>query len=87
MSRIQVRLTESQAAALKRLAKARGCSVAEIVREGVAHVLASATAHSDENQQARALAASGRFRSGRDDIAERHDAYLDEDLDCLGPND
>jgi len=80
MVRTQVQLTESQASALKRLAEARGCSMAELVREGVELVLRSSAQMSDEERRRRAFAACGRFRSGHGDVAERHDEYLDGDF-------
>ena len=78
MIRTQVQFTEQQFSLLKRLAAARGVSVAELVRNGV-DLLLDAAKHAPETDRARrALAVAGRFRSGRHDVARRHDRYLAE---------
>lgn len=80
MVRTQIQLTESQAAVLKRLAERRGCSVAELVRQGVEHVIKTADGPSAEELRAKALAASGTFHSGLRDVSRQHDDYLAEDF-------
>lgn len=80
MIRTQIQLTEIQAASLKRLAERRGCSVAELVREGVEHVIRSAGGPSVAELRAKAIAASGRFHSGLGDVSREHDDYLAEDF-------
>ena len=76
MIRTQVQFTEQQLSLLKRLATARGVSVAELVRNGV-DLLLDAAQHAPETDRARrALAVAGRFRSGRNDVARHHDRYL-----------
>lgn len=78
MIRTQVQFTEQQFSLLKRLAAARGVSVAELVRNGV-DLLLDAAQHAPQTDRARrALAVAGRFRSGRHDVARRHDRYLAE---------
>lgn len=76
MIRTQVQLTEEQARALKELAVKREVSMAELVRQAVNLLLQSSARLDREERRRRAIAAAGRFRSGRSDIAERHDDYL-----------
>lgn len=77
MIRTQVQLTEVQAAELRRLAARSGVSVAELVRRGVEPLLRGDGADALDACYARALAAIGRFHSGRDHVADEHDAELD----------
>jgi Arc/MetJ-type ribon-helix-helix transcriptional regulator len=77
MVRTQIQLTEEQARRLKRRAAQRGVSMATVIRQAVDRVLAD---DDRESKRQRALSAAGKFRSGRSDIAERHDDYLAEDL-------
>jgi len=79
MAQIEVPMTDEQMAALADLAKRRGVSLPELVREGVASLLRSAAAPPDGERQRRALAVVGRFRSGRGDLSGRHDHYLAEE--------
>jgi Arc/MetJ-type ribon-helix-helix transcriptional regulator len=77
MVRTQIQLTEEQAEGLRRLATAQGVSMAELVREGVDHVL-------EGDQRARAweqaLSVVGKYKdpAGEEAVAEDHDRYLDE---------
>jgi hypothetical protein len=79
MVRIQIRLTESQAQSLRKLARRCGLSVAELVRRGVDQVLASGLSADVDQEKRKAIAVAGRFRSGRRDVSARHDHYLAED--------
>lgn len=81
MVRTQVQLSEDQLFRLKSLAARRGTSLAELVREGVDHVLTTADAQADDERRRRALAVAGRFRSGVSDLATEHDRYLAEAQD------
>lgn len=76
MVRTQVQLTDDQMRTLKRLAAERGISVAELVRQGVDLLVRHAGVGNHEEQRRRALAATGRFRSGLGDLATEHDRYL-----------
>ena len=76
--RTQVQLTEEQLRRLKRLAADRDVSIAELVRNGVDTILDAAESGSQTDRTRRALAALGRFRSGRCDVAREHDRYLAE---------
>jgi hypothetical protein len=63
---------------LKRLAAERGVSMAELVRQSVDLFVRSVGLADDQEQRRLALAIAGRFRSGRGDLAAKHDRYLDE---------
>jgi len=76
MTRTQIQLPEEQARRLKQLAVAQGRSMADLIREGVALVLARSGQPDEAERRERALAVAGRFRSGVGDIAEKHDEYL-----------
>jgi len=76
--RTQIQLTEEQARALKELAHREGKSVAELTRQAIDYWLQIVGSVSVEERHRRALAAVGRFRSGRTDISKRHDEYLAE---------
>jgi len=75
MIRRQVQLREDQWQALRRLAARQGVSVSELLRRSVDTWLRSQQGAVVDRRQ-RALAAIGRFRSGRQDVAERHDAHF-----------
>ncbi|HEY3353180.1 MAG TPA: ribbon-helix-helix protein, CopG family [Polyangia bacterium] len=79
MVRTQIQLPEAQHAALKALAAKHHVSVAEMIRRGVEQILALDHGPSTDERRRRALAAAGRFSSGRRDISARHDEYLAED--------
>lgn len=78
MVRTQIQLSEDQAANLKRLAALRGTSMAEIIRQAVDRFTSAPDAGAIAERKKRALAAVGRFRSGRSDVSARHDDYLAE---------
>ena len=78
MVRTQVQITEQQAAQLRKRAADEGTSLAEIVRRSIEVYLKASGAVADRERRQRALRASGRFRSGKRDLSERHDKYLAE---------
>lgn len=78
MVKTQVQLPEDDLAALRRLAAEQGVSVSELVRRGVKHILGSNQAPSREELWRRARAAAGKYRSGKHDVARRHDHYIAE---------
>ena len=80
MVRTQIQLTEEQARSLKRLAAARQVSIAQLIRQGVDTVLQSGMGIDLDEKRRRAVAAAGKFRSGRRDISQKHDTYLAEAL-------
>jgi len=69
MVRIQIQLTERQA-------KAHGISTAELIRRAISLLLGSTIMVDESEKRARALRVVGRFRSGRHDISQKHDAYF-----------
>jgi len=81
MERVQIQLSAEQLAALRRRSGSTGRSVAALVRDAVGQwIAADERADARAGQIERALGVIGRFHSGRGDIAEAHDRYLDEAL-------
>lgn len=79
MERTQISLTSSQARELRRIARARGTSMAALIREAVDRTY---TDGSDATARwRRALDSVGGFRSDRSDVAERHDDALVDAFD------
>ena len=78
MIRTQIQLPEAQVATLKQLAVQQHVSMAELIRKAIDLFTASPEIESMKERRQRALAAAGRFHSGCNDIAERHDDYLSE---------
>jgi plasmid stability protein len=76
--RTQVRLTETQFAALRERARGSGRSMAALVREALDAWVAKDRAH----RVNKALAVVGRFRSGLGDLAENHDEYFVEAVEA-----
>lgn len=74
MIRLQVQLTEAQAAALRRLAQRRGVSIAALVREAAQALIERGELEADPRARAREVV--GRYSSGRGDIAREHDREL-----------
>ncbi len=77
MLRTQIQIEEDQIEWLRAEARARGVSVSQLIREGVA-LFRTQEEHFPEDKKKRALAAVGRFSSGISDVSERHDDYLAE---------
>ena len=67
----QIYLRQDQMAALRQIAEKRGVSIAELVREGVDHLLVSLPVEDDP-----LLDIVGLGDSGLGDLAEKHDEYL-----------
>ena len=78
MVRTQIQLTEAQAKKVKEIADHRGVSMAEVIRDAIDGVIRSKGGALLEDRRARALEIVGKFRSGRKDVAKKHDAYLAE---------
>lgn len=74
MVRAVVQLTDEQFSALNAMSARQRRPVEELVREGVESLLAQRSTSSDARR--RALAASGRFRSGLRNLARQHNRYL-----------
>ena len=77
MVRTQIQLTEKQSKALKKIASEKHVSLAELIRQGVSTIMKTGEVSIEERKE-RAIAAAGRFRSGKKDISARHDEYLAE---------
>jgi predicted DNA-binding protein len=87
MIRTQIQLTEEQSARLREVSRRAGVSTAEIIRRSIDRYLAvSAEAGQRPADRLEALKVVGRFRSGLDDVASRHDDYLDEAYAPLSPS-
>ena len=78
MIRAQIQLTEDQARILKALAAKRKSSVAELIRQSVDNLIRETSEVDMAERRQRAIAAAGRFHSGRTDISTHHDDYLTE---------
>jgi replication initiation and membrane attachment protein DnaB len=77
MVRTQIQLTEEQSKTLKKIAGKKHLSVAELIRQGVSTLMKTGEVSMEERKE-RAIAAAGRFRSGKKDVSVRHDDYLAE---------
>ena len=74
MVRTQIQLTEAQARELRRISETKGVSIASLIRELVDTSLMAPR----EARFARAMAAAGRFSSGKgNNVSEEHDAELE----------
>ena len=75
MVRTQIQLTAAQAEGLRRLARRRGVSMAQLIRESVDQTL---EATDRDVLWERAFAVVGKYvdKDGATDVAERHDEYL-----------
>lgn len=86
MVRVMVQLTEEQVTTLKKMAKVRKASVAQLVRESVTIYVTSSTLTAErEEKRRRALAGlekikKARFKDieGKTDVSKNHDKYLEE---------
>lgn len=78
MVRTQIQLTEVQASTLKRLARSRQLSMAELIRQAVDNLIETSTMGNIDDMRKKALEAVGRFGSGKRDISKEHDKYLAE---------
>ncbi len=83
MIETQVQFTEEQMQRLRELAAERGLSVAEVVFRAAIASLGQSEGTDQAEKRRRALAIVGAFHSGKADISDRHDDYLDEGFgDC-----
>ncbi len=65
MVRTQIQLTDRQAALVRQTAAERHISMAEAIRQGIDLLLQQKIAPAHDQRVQRALAAAGRFHSGR----------------------
>jgi hypothetical protein len=80
MVRTQVQLTPQQAEAVKRMARERGVSMAEIIRQSVDVYVARGPTPAPSELRKRALSIIG-IAHGPTDLSERHDDYVGEAFD------
>lgn len=79
MVRTQIQLTDEESRKAKRLAAKHKVSVAELIRRSLDRTLREEVIPPDDEEiRRRAIAAVGAFRSGHNDVSERHDDYLVE---------
>lgn len=78
MVRIQVQLTEEQAAKVRALAEAEGASVAEIVRRSINQYIQSPLPDDWLERRQRTLELVGKYASDATDVSVEHDRYLAE---------
>ncbi|MCK5420570.1 MAG: ribbon-helix-helix domain-containing protein [Deltaproteobacteria bacterium] len=78
MVRTQIQITEELSSLLKKIAAQRSISIAELIRQGIDFYLRIHDTVSLEERRKRAVAAAGRFRSGRSDLSTKHDKHLAE---------
>jgi hypothetical protein len=78
MIRAQVRLTDTQLQALRRLSANTGKSIAELIRNGIDQYVAGRRIPTAEDRTARAIGVAGVFGSGMADVSAGHDRHLAE---------
>ena len=78
MIRTQIQITEEQANRLKQMAAAQGRSIADLIREAVDRLTGDDEAAARGERMKGVAKAFGKFRSGRRDLADGHDAHFAE---------
>ncbi len=78
MIRTQIQITEEQAQALKEIARERGISMAELIRQSIDGFIRARNQPTLEERRRRALSIIGIASSGVSDLATEHDRYLAE---------
>ena len=81
MVRTQIQLTERQTQRLKALAKQRGVSMAELIRQSIDSLLDSPEIIDHEERKRRALSIVGIAGPDVPDLSTNHDYYLEEAYD------
>ncbi|MFH0925294.1 MAG: CopG family transcriptional regulator [bacterium] len=75
----EIQLTEEQMTSLKKEAQRKHISISILIQECISKNIVSKPPPIDKEKiWKRALAISGRFRSGLKDLSTNHDEYLDE---------
>jgi len=79
MLRTQVQFTEDQYRKIRSLARRRGVSISQVVRESVDRHLDAETYDAD-SLYARVAEVVGKYddREGREDLSSNHDEFLDD---------
>jgi hypothetical protein len=75
MIRTQIQLEASTYEEMKKTAKHLGCSIAEFARKCIEENLQKSRLN---ERWERSLEVAGRYRSGKGNLAEKHDAYLSD---------
>lgn len=75
MIRTQIQLEVGDYERLKREAARLSCSVSALVRESVKQKLSEGEAKAAQRS---VMELAGKYKSGLNDLAENHDAYLDD---------
>lgn len=75
MIRTQIQFEEADYERLKREAGRQACSISAFVRESVKQKLSESEAKAGQGS---VMELAGKYRSGQDDLAENHDAYLND---------
>jgi hypothetical protein len=78
MVRTQIQLPEKQMKRIKELARTRGISMAELIRQGMEYYLDLQGPVDPTERVERAIQAAGSFGSGQSDVSQEHDRYLEE---------
>lgn len=78
MIRTQIQLTEVQARSLKKIARKKDVSMAELIRQSVDALINAQATDARDGQWERSLSVIGGYRSGAADAAREHNRYLDE---------
>ena len=78
MIRMQIQLTEGQQTALRAISRSTGRSMADLVREGLDHVVSARPRPNRKEQIERAIRLAGQFSSGSSDGSRNHDRHLAE---------
>lgn len=78
VKRTQVQLTEDQAERLLEVARARGESVAEVIREAIDRLLSVRPTMTRAECLERAASVIGKYSGDGSPVSEDHDRYLDE---------
>jgi len=76
MIRTQIQLTEEQSRKLKKIARTKDVSVAELIRRSVDRFLEAQADPSYEERKRRVLELAGKYASGVSDTSVHHDEYL-----------
>ena len=78
MIRTQIQFTREQWEALKKLAAARGISVAEVVRQSVDQLIRSPENRGIDEYRRLSVEIVGKYQSGLADVSTNHDKYFSE---------
>ncbi|NIA28791.1 MAG: ribbon-helix-helix domain-containing protein [Actinobacteria bacterium] len=81
MAKTKVELPDEQLRTLKHLSDETKISMDELIRSAINLLIEASRDPEKERRVSRAIAAAGKFKSGKSDISVEHDKYLEEDFD------